>query len=82
MATLGGHKYRVFSVEFHPTANLLATGSSDKTAKLWSFSPDGSKMTCVATLEGNSSSVNHVAFHPTAPLLATGSGDGTVKLWK
>jgi WD40 repeat protein len=82
MATLGGHKYRVFSVAFHPTANLLATGSSDNTAKLWDFSPDWSTATCVATLAGHSRSVNHVAFHPTEPLLATVSDDGMVNFWQ
>jgi WD40 repeat protein len=60
----------------------LATGSGDKTAKLWRFSPDGSTATCVATLKGHSDWVRSVAFHPTAPLLATGSLDKTAKLWR
>lgn len=30
-----GHSKYVYSVAFHPTAPLLATGSNDKTAKLW-----------------------------------------------
>jgi WD40 repeat protein len=81
VATLAGHSDFVYSVAFHPTAPLLATCSADKTAKLWRFSPDGSKATCVATLAGHSDFVYSVAFHPTAPLLATGSRDDTVKLW-
>ncbi len=81
VATLEGHSDAVLSVAFHPTAPLLATGSYDKTAKLWSFSPDGSRATCVATLEGHRRTVQSVAFHPTAPLLATGSEDKTAKLW-
>ena len=80
--TLRGHMDWVNSVAFHPTANLLATGSKDNTAKLWHFSPDGSSATCVATLEGYRSSVRSVAFHPTANLLATGSIDRTAKLWR
>jgi len=82
VATLEGHRERVNSVAFHPTANLLATGSDDDTAKLWRFSPDGSTATCVATLEGHRTIVNSVAFHPTANLLATGSHDQTAKLWR
>ena len=35
VATLEGHSNSVWSVAFHPTAPVLATGSSDKTAKLW-----------------------------------------------
>jgi len=82
VATLEGHSGYVYSVAFHPTAPLLATGSLDHTAKLWRFSADGSAATCVATLTGHSSDVYSVAFHPTAPLLATGSDDNTAKLWR
>jgi hypothetical protein len=35
VATLQGHSNFVSSVAFHATAPLLATGSGDKTAKLW-----------------------------------------------
>ena len=76
-----GHSSYIWSVAFHPTAPLLATGSHDKTARLWLLSSDNSSATCVATLKGHRSSVRSVAFHPTAPLLATGSDDSTVRLW-
>ena len=82
VATLIKHSCIVSSAAFHPTAPLLATGSFDHTAKLWSFSPDGSVETCVATLKGHSNCVLSVAFHPTAPLLATGSEDNTAKFWR
>jgi WD40 repeat protein len=82
VATLAAHSIYVTSVAFHPTLPLLATGSSDKTAKLWELAPDNSSATCVATLEGHRGWVYSVVFHPTAPLLATGSDDGTVKLWR
>ena len=71
----------ICSVAFHATLPLLATGSADKTAKLWRLSPDNLSATCVATLEGHRDSVFSVAFHPTLPLLATGSYDKTAKLW-
>jgi WD40 repeat protein len=71
----------VNSVAFSTTAPLFATGSNDKTAKLWRISLDGTAATCVATLTGHSNSVLAVAFHPTAPLFATGSSDDTAKLW-
>jgi WD40 repeat protein len=84
-ATLLMHGRSVNSVAFHPTANppLLATGSSDKTVKLWSFVNIRGAMRTkdLATLEGHSKSVNCVSFHPTAPFLATCSDDNTVKLW-
>ena len=80
VATLAFHSETVDSVAFHPTAPLLATGSSDNTVRLWLLSCDNSSATCVAILKGHS--VYSVAFHPTAPLLASGSCDRTVKLWR
>jgi WD40 repeat protein len=35
VATRAGHSIYVYSVAFHPTAPLLATGSWDDTLKLW-----------------------------------------------
>jgi hypothetical protein len=58
---------------FHPTAPLLATCSSDNTAKLWRLSADESTATCVATLAEHQDWVLSVAFHSTALLLATWS---------
>jgi hypothetical protein len=81
VATLEGHKEGVSSVAFHPTAPILATGSSDNTTKLWRLFPDLNSANCVATLEGHTASVSSVAFHPTAPILATGSWDNTIKVW-
>jgi len=84
ITTLIGHSKEVESVAFHPTMpNLMATGSWDKTAKLWRFRPDGSaEHTPVSTLKGHSGNVNCVTFHPTLPLIATGSGDNIAKLWR
>jgi WD40 repeat protein len=93
VATLGGdkgHRNFVTSVAFHPTLPILVTGSNDRTAKLWSFNPDGSEednmsAKCVATLQAQSSFPRNcfrsVAFHPTLPILATGTWDNTAKLW-
>jgi WD40 repeat protein len=84
VTTLAGHIHSVLSVAFHPTAQLLATSSRDKTVRLWLLSSDNSSATCVATLEGRSNYndwVYSVAFHPTAQLLATGSHDKTARLW-
>jgi WD40 repeat protein len=81
-----GHSNSVRSVAFHPTAPLLATGSADRTLKLWQLSSDNLSATCVATLDrsngGHSNFVRSVAFHPKAPLLATSSYDETVRLWR
>ena len=81
ISELQGHNSCVYSVAFHPSAPYLATGSGDKTAKVWLLNADCSAATCVSTLEGHRSSVFTVAFHPSAPYLATGSFDETIKLW-
>jgi WD40 repeat protein len=81
ISTLPGHSDRVSSVAFHPSHNLLATGSWDRTAKLWRFDPDGSNPVCTDTADGHTCLVYSVAFHPRGNLLATGSGDNRAKLW-
>jgi WD40 repeat protein len=86
METSWGCSTDVLSVAFHGTAPLFATGSSDLTVQLWSFSSNGSKATCMTTLDssnnGHSDWVWSVAFHSTLPLLASGSSDGITKLWR
>jgi WD40 repeat protein len=85
----GGHSNWVLSVVFHPSAPLFASGSKDKTVKLWRMSDDEDiKVTCVATLDdsndgpGHHDSVRCVAFHQATLFLASSSNDHTVKLWQ
>ncbi|GAX72581.1 hypothetical protein CEUSTIGMA_g37.t1 [Chlamydomonas eustigma] len=75
----GGHSGTVWSVVFGSTqkGHLLATGSSDGTAKVWN-TKDGK---CLVTLTGHSNSVNTCALRPDDHILATGSSDCTVRLW-
>ncbi|MHC5595673.1 MAG: WD40 domain-containing protein [Nostoc sp.] len=75
--TLEGHSSGVFSVEFSPDGKTLASGSDDKTIKLW----DVSTGKAIKTLTGHSSSVSSVGFSPDGKTLASGSGDKTIKLW-
>ena len=82
VATLAGHSGIVWSVAFHPREQVLATGSFDKTAKVWRMSADCTAATCVATLAGHSGPVLSVAFHPREQVLATGSSDKTAKVWR
>ena len=67
----------VYSVAFSPVDNtLLASGSADRSVKLW----DVVNQTNVATLTGHVSSVTSLAFSLNGMLLASGAGH-TVKLW-
>ncbi|KAF1996114.1 WD40 repeat-like protein [Amniculicola lignicola CBS 123094] len=92
---LRGHKRGVWAVKFAPkdsqvpgsnNKGIIATGSGDKTVKIWSLSD----YTCLLTLEGHSNSVLKLAWIPYRPIdardrrgsqLASAAGDGLVKVW-
>jgi WD40 repeat protein len=75
--TLTGHTDWVNSVAFSPDGRLLASGSSDRTIKLWDVATGRE----VRTLSGHTDIVTSVAFSPDGRLLASGSDDKTIKLW-
>jgi WD40 repeat protein len=71
-----GHADRVISICFSPDGKTLASGSRDKTIKLWDVETGKVRL----TLEGHTNWVTSLAFHPDGDRLASG-GDITVRLW-
>jgi WD40 repeat protein len=77
LRTLVGHTDRVTSVAFAPNANILVSGSWDKTIKMW----DTGTGRMLRTLSGHTASVSSVAYSPNGRLLASGGWDEFVMLW-
>ncbi|KMU75684.1 F-box/WD repeat-containing protein 7 [Coccidioides immitis RMSCC 3703] len=109
LGILRGHKRGVWSIRFAPkdtplintksaastSRGLVATGSGDKTIKLWNLSD----YSCLLTFEGHSNSVLKVLWlspprissvdedissrgaAQVHPLVASAAGDGLVKIW-
>lgn len=85
---LDSHTDMVLCLDRNHPGTLLASGSKDKSARIWAPSPTSSTTwESIAICEGHTESVGAIAFsrRPTttsAPLfLFTGSQDRTVKMW-
>uniref|UniRef100_A0A3B4B9L1 U3 small nucleolar RNA-associated protein 13 C-terminal domain-containing protein n=1 Tax=Periophthalmus magnuspinnatus TaxID=409849 RepID=A0A3B4B9L1_9GOBI len=74
------HDKDVNSVAVSPNDKLLASGSQDRTAKLWSLVGDGG-LALLGVFRGHRRGVWTVCFSPVDQVLATSSADGTTKLW-
>lgn len=77
LGTCKGHKRGVWNVRFGKAERVLATGSGDKTVKLWSLED----FSCVKTFEGHTNSVLRVEFINAGMQLVSAASDGLVKLW-
>jgi THO complex subunit 3 len=68
------------SVDWNPLGNLIATGATDRTLRVWN--PDRPNVRYSTKLEGHEASVEKVAFNPVkdTELCSLGS-DGVLKVW-
>ncbi|CAM9151466.1 unnamed protein product [Ectocarpus sp. 4 AP-2014] len=73
------HDHIVRCMDYDGTGTLVATGSSDSTAKVW----DVERGYCTHNFRGHTGVVSVVAFHPDPKrlTLVTGSEDTTVRVW-
>lgn len=72
-----GHKLPVMSMDVSSDGLILATGSADKTVKLWGIDFGD----CRRSLRAHDDSVVSLAFQPKTHYLFSGSRDGTLKYW-
>lgn len=79
---LDGHDSEIKSLQFCPTAPLLATCSRDKSVWVWEELDDGENFETMAVLQDHEGDVKCVGWHPSEQLLASGSYDDMVRLWR
>ena len=76
-ATLSGHTGLVKTLSSLPDGTSLASGSDDKTVKLWDVQTGG----VVKTFYGHTGGVVSVSISADYTMIASGSYDNTTRLW-
>ncbi|XP_057957414.1 pre-mRNA-processing factor 19 [Malania oleifera] len=76
LSTLSGHSKKVTSVKFVAQADLVVTGSADKTVRVWQGSENGN-YDCRHILKDHTAEVQAVTVHATNNYFVTASLDNT-----
>jgi WD40 repeat protein len=74
------HEGAVTAVAFSPAGGLLASGSRDRTVRVWQKDGDGKAWKPLHVLRDPTGGVESVAFSPDGRYLAWGGTDATVKI--
>lgn len=77
MTVFEGHERRVAGTKFHPSGKYVASGSFDKTWRLWDIQTQQELL----LQEGHSREVYCIAFHCDGALLCSGGFDCTPVVW-
>ncbi len=77
LRTIEGHRASVTCAAFSPDSTLIASGSEDKTVRLWY----AGQRRRIKMMIGHEKPVNALAFSPSGLMLASASDDRTIRLW-
>ncbi len=77
LLTLEGHAGRVTSVAFSPDGKQIASGSWDRTIRIWDYE----RGTILANLKNHSYCVSRVVFTPDGRRIISGLTDGSIRIW-
>ena len=69
--------FSVLALAFSPDGTRLASGSKDKTVRLWDTATNNE----LVILQKHTGWINALAFSPDGKMIASGSTDKTVQLW-
>jgi Tol biopolymer transport system component len=75
--TLSGHRDWVQAVAFSPDGRWLASGSSDRSIRVW----DVANGTVLGTLRGHEGGINAIAYSSDGKWLVSAGDDGALRLW-
>ncbi|MCJ1311456.1 hypothetical protein MMC25_005127 [Agyrium rufum] len=79
-ASRGPGSHTIRTIAWSPTGHLIATGSSDRTLRIWN--PEKPQVKNSTELRGHTGAIERVAFDPTKEAeLASVSADGTCRFW-
>ena len=79
VTTLQGHTDRTWQISWSPTTLALASCSSDKSIRTWSFQ----NTWVYKTLDNaHTRTIRSISYNPNGRLLASGSFDATTAIWE
>ncbi|KAL4811224.1 WD40-repeat-containing domain protein [Aspergillus unguis] len=79
-AAKGPGTHTIRTIAWNPTGQLIATGSHDRTLRIWN--PERSQSRYSTELRGHTGGIEKVLFNPARDSeLASCSSDGTVRIW-
>ncbi len=72
--------FSIRTIAWNPTGHLIATGSADRTLRIWN--PEKPQVKNSTELRGHTGAIERVAWNPTKEAeLASVSSDGTCRFW-